>query len=51
MQLVLYNTGRGMMRKIGGQIMNVISSTARESNTAEKMAGTKAITPRKGLAV
>lgn len=51
MQLVLYNTGRGMMRKIGGQIMNVISSTARESNTAEKMAGPKAITPRKGLAV
>lgn len=51
MQLVLYNTGRGMMRKIGGQIMNVISSTARESNTTEKMAGPKAITPRKGLAV
>lgn len=51
MQLVLYNTGRGMMRKIGGQIMNVISSSAREAKTAEKMAGAKSIVPRKGLAV
>ncbi len=51
MQLVFYNTGRGMVRKIGGQIMNVISASSREAKTAEKMAGSKILTPRKGLAV
>jgi len=51
MQLVFYNTGRGLAKKLGGQIMNVISSSSREASMAGKMDGTKAITPRKGLAV
>ena len=37
MQLVLYNTGRGMVRKVGGQIMNVISSTSQQA--ASKIGG------------
>ena len=50
-QLVFYNAGRGMIRKVGGQIMNVISSSSKEAAMAGKMAGPKIITPRKGLAV
>jgi hypothetical protein len=52
MQLIFYNTGRGMMRKIGGQIMNVISSSG--SQTASKLAGAASnvtpITPRRRVA-
>ncbi|MDO8618593.1 MAG: hypothetical protein Q7R49_01455 [Candidatus Daviesbacteria bacterium] len=49
-QLVFYNTGRGMMRKLGGQIMNVISSTG--SQTAGKLAseGVKVVSPRRSIA-
>ncbi len=50
MQLVFYNTGRGMVRKVGGQIMNVISSTG--SQTAGKLAesGAKIVSPRRSIA-
>ncbi len=50
MQLVFYNTGRGMIRKVGGQIMNVISSTG--SQTAGKLAesGAKIVSPRRSIA-
>lgn len=37
MQLVFYNTGRGIIRKVSGQIMNVISSSS--SQSADKIAG------------
>ncbi len=30
-QLIFYNTGRGIVRKVGGQIMNVISSSSKEA--------------------
>lgn len=33
MQLLFYNTGRGMVRKMGGQIMNVITSKKDTVNT------------------
>lgn len=49
MQLVFYNTGRGMIRKVGGQIMNVISSTSKEAAMAGKMDGPK-VTPRRTVA-
>ena len=50
MQLVFYNTGRGMVRKVGGQIMNVISSSSKEASMAAKMDGGKVITPRRTVA-
>lgn len=49
MQLVFYNTGRGMVRKIGGQIMNVISTSSKEASMAGKMEGPK-VTPRRTVA-
>ncbi|MBU1000250.1 pilin [Patescibacteria group bacterium] len=49
MQLVFYNTGRGVVRKIGGQIMNVISSSSKEASMANKMDSPKT-TPRKAVA-
>lgn len=49
MQLVFYNTGRGMVRKIGGQIMNVISTSSKEASMAGKMNGAK-VTPRRTVA-
>lgn len=49
MQLVFYNTGRGMVRKIGGQIMNVISTSSKEASMADKMNGAK-VTPRRTVA-
>lgn len=49
MQLIFYNTGRGMVRKIGGQIMNVISSTSKETAMAGKMDGPK-LSPRRTVA-
>lgn len=53
MQLVFYNTGRGMIRKIGGQIMNVISTSSREAKTAQKLGvpGGSKISPRRTIAV
>jgi hypothetical protein len=45
MQLVFYNNGRGLVKKVGGQIMNVISSS---NSQAEGLASSGAkITPRK----
>jgi len=45
-QLMFYNTGRGMVRKLGGQIMNVITSKKEVSNTQpEPMRAIR--TPRK----
>lgn len=52
MQLVFYNTGRGMVRKIGGQIMNVISASSREAKMAGKLGipdGPK-VSPRRTVA-
>lgn len=49
MQLVFYNTGRGMVRKIGGQIMNVISTSFKEASMTGKASGAK-ITPRRTVA-
>jgi len=48
MQLVFYNTGRGLVKKVGGQIMNVISSSA--SQTEGLAASGAKITPRKRVA-
>jgi len=45
-QLVFYNAGRGLARKLGGQIMNVISSTSKEAAMAGKMNGPKVATRR-----
>lgn len=52
MQLVFYNTGRGMVRKIGGQIMNVISSSSREAKLAGSSGATDApkVSPRRTVA-
>lgn len=49
MQLVFYNTGGGMVRKIGGQIMNVISTSSKEASMVGKVTGSK-ITPRRTIA-
>ncbi|MDO8657586.1 MAG: hypothetical protein Q7K55_02500 [Candidatus Levybacteria bacterium] len=49
MQLVFYNTGRGMVKKLGGQIMNVISSSSKEASMAAKIDGPK-MTPRRSIA-
>lgn len=48
MQLVFYNTGGGMVRKIGGQIMNVISTSSKEASMTGKVVGSK-ITPRRTI--
>ena len=44
MQLVFYNTGRGMMRKIGGQIMNVMTT---DNNSSRVASGGEVKTPRR----
>ncbi len=52
MQLVFYNTGRGMVRKLGGQIMNVISSSSREGKLAGKLGtpDSPKVSPRRTVA-
>lgn len=45
-QLVFYNAGRGLAKKLGGQIMNVISSSSKEAALASKMNGPKVTTRR-----
>lgn len=40
MQLVFYNTGRGMVRKIGGQIMNVMTTDKSSTGAAVTQEGT-----------
>lgn len=50
MQLVFYNTGRGMMKKLGGQIMNVISSSGTQTTSKLKEAGIQVISPRRRVA-
>lgn len=47
MQLVFYNTGRSFMKNMGGQIMNVISS----SKTVETVTTEKVVTPRRRVAI
>src|SRR3989344_2254412 len=44
MQLIFYNSGRGMFKKIGGQIMNIITT---DSATRGGVAGAAVKTPRK----
>lgn len=46
LQLVFYNTGRGMVRKIGGQIMNVITSK-KDGSRPQPEASQPVKTPRK----
>ncbi len=47
MQLLFYNTGRGFMKNMGGQIMNVISSSKTEESTVSE----NVVTPRRRVAV
>ncbi len=44
MQLVFYNTGRGIVRKIGGQIMNVMTT---DNNSSRVASGGEVKTPRR----
>jgi len=44
MQLVFYNTGRGMIKKVSGQIMNVISSSSQNTGS---VATPEKVTPRR----
>lgn len=46
-QLMFYNSGRAMIKKVGGQIMNVISSKQKESGSATAVADRTIKTPRK----
>jgi hypothetical protein len=46
MQLVFYNSGRGMVKKVGGQIINVIST----QKASEAVTGEIVKTPRKVIA-
>ena len=48
-QLIMYNTGRGMMRKIGGQIMNVMTTDSPGSTSRAEAAGSAVKTPRKAV--
>ncbi len=48
MQLVFYNTGRGMVRKIGGQIMNVLTNK-KDPASVTPPRDTRVITPRKAV--
>ncbi len=55
MQLVFYNTGRGIIRKVSGQIMNVISSSNSESadkitNSTSSSGGKVIRMPRRSVA-
>lgn len=47
MQLMFYNTGRGMMRKISYQIMNVLTARKQEAGMSESTGGKGVKTPRK----
>ena len=38
MQFIFYNTGKMVIRKVGGQIMNVISASSREASMKKKLA-------------
>lgn len=49
LQLVFYNTGRGMVRKLGGQIMNVITSK-KEVTVSQPEPSRMIKTPRKVIA-
>jgi hypothetical protein len=49
MQLVMYSGGRQVIKKIGGQVMNVISSAGEATATATKAAAPK-IAPRRRMA-
>ncbi len=47
MQMVMYNTGRGLMRKIGGQIMNIITTDNPSSGSRAEAVSGAVKTPRK----
>lgn len=51
MQLVFYNTGRGMIRKLGGQIINVISTDSSSGGGAVAATDRAIKTPRRVLNV
>lgn len=46
-QLMFYNTGRGMVRKMGGQLMNVMTTKTAVSEPAEATTGRAVKTARK----
>lgn len=46
-QLMFYNSGRSMIKKVGGQIMNVISSTQAQRAGVPDVVDTAVKTPRK----
>ena len=46
MQLVFYNSGRGIVKKVGGQIINVITA-AKDAPVTPSASGTAAKVPRK----
>ncbi len=50
MQLVMYSGGRQVIKKIGGQVMNVISSAGEATATATKTAAGTKLTPRRRMA-
>ncbi len=50
MQLVFYNTGRGIVKKVSGQIMNVISSKKEATDGAASGRGRTIVAPRKAVA-
>jgi len=49
MQMVFYTSGIGSLRRMGGQIMNVMSTDNKSSQTRSEATG-KAITPRRRVA-
>lgn len=49
MQLIMYNTGRGMMRKLGGQIMNIITTDTPGSTSRAEAVSSAVKTPRRAV--
>jgi cellobiose-specific phosphotransferase system component IIA len=50
MQLVMYSGGRQIIRKLGGQIMNVVASAGEATATATKAAASAKTAPRRRMA-
>lgn len=50
MQLVMYSGGRQIIKKLGGQIMNVVASAGEATATATKAATGTKVTPRRRIA-
>ncbi|HZE87305.1 MAG TPA: hypothetical protein VE090_03810, partial [Methylomirabilota bacterium] len=50
MQLVFYNTGRSIVKKVTGQLMNVMSGKKEAKDIPQQSSGGRIITPRKVIA-